>query len=54
MNVDPFEQMLSDIATFYDPNEWRSFAEANVFNSCTTERKHRLACRKGVNLVSRF
>ena len=52
MGVDPFDQILADIATYYNPDDWRSCAEANIFQSCTTERKQRVAQRRGVNLVS--
>ena len=50
--VDPFQKILSDIAEFYDPNEWRDFADAELFVQATTERKHRQALKKGVDLVS--
>ena len=50
--ADPFDQILADIATFYDPDEWNSYADGGVFKTCSTERKQRLARRKGVNLVS--
>ena len=51
MKADPFEQILADIATYYNPNDWRNFSGSDMFNSCTTERKQRHVLRKGVNLV---
>ena len=50
--MDPFLQILADIAKHYNANEWRTWAEASIFTSCSTEKKQRLARRKGVNLVS--
>ena len=49
--VDPFDQILSDIGEYYDPNEWRSFGDKADSATITTERKQRLAFRKGVSLV---
>ena len=50
-NVDPFDKILSDIAKYYDPNEWRDYADAEIFHQASTERKHRQALRTGVKLV---
>ena len=52
LKADPFDQILRDISKFYDPNEWRSCGETDIFNLCSTERKQRHMLRKGVNLVS--
>ena len=49
--VDPFDQILADIAEFYNPDEWRSFGDVIESPTVTTEKKQRLAFRKGVDLV---
>ena len=49
--VDAFDQILKDIAKFYDSNGWKNYGEAFEMETLTTERKQRQAMRKGVNLV---
>ena len=48
---DPFDAILSDIATYYDSNEWRNYADACIYTTATTEKKQRKAYRQGVDLV---
>ena len=50
--VDPFEQILADVATFYNPEGWRSYADAAIFKTASTERKNRKMLRRGLDLVS--
>ena len=50
--ADPFEQILADIATLYNPEGWRSYADAAIFKAASTERKNRKLLRRGVDLVS--
>ena len=52
MGTDPFDQILSDIAEFYNPEEWKTYADVDVFKKCTTEKKQRAALRRGIDLVS--
>ena len=52
MKTDPFDQILADIAEFYNPEEWKTYADADVFKKCSTEKKQRAALRKGIDLVS--
>ena len=52
LGTDPFDQILLDIANYYNVEEWRDFADANVFLCASTEKKQRMALRKGVSLVS--
>ena len=51
LGVDPFAQILSDIATLYNPTEWRSYGDAAESFRVTTEKQQRIAFRKGVNMV---
>ena len=51
MGKDPFDQILADIATYYDSNEWRNYADGCIYASATTEKKQRKMFHQGVNLV---
>ena len=48
---DPFDAILSDIATYYDSDEWRNYADGCIYARATTEKKQRKANHQGVNLV---
>ena len=51
LGFDPFEKILSDIAKYFNEDDWRTVAE--TFNGdCTTQRKHRRAMRTDLQLVS--
>ena len=47
----PFDAILSDIATYYDSDEWRNYADCCIYARATTEKKQRKANHQGVNLV---
>ena len=49
--IDAFDAILSDIATYYDSNEWRNYADGCIYPTATTEKKQRKVNRQGVNLV---
>ena len=51
LKKDPFEEILSNIAMYYNSEDWRSFGDAAESFRVSTEKKQRIACRKGVDLV---
>lgn len=54
MKVDPFDQILQDIATHYDSERWRSLAAAEGLKMESTEKKQKRILLKGVDLVSKL
>ena len=51
LKVDPFTQILEDIALYYNLEEWRSFGDAAESYRVSTEMKQRMSFRKGVDMV---
>ena len=51
LGIDCFEQILSDVALVYEPEEWKTFAQ-ELCSRANTERRLRKQRNKGVDMVS--
>ena len=49
--VDRFDQILGDIAKYYDPTEWRTWTDPDIFKNASTERQQMKLLRRGLDLV---